>query len=60
MAVREAQVVDTDASLLRPLPVVIIIVVVVVVVRGCRRRAVVQWRRDVSEAVEGRVSREEE
>lgn len=58
---REAQVVDTDASLLRPLPVVIIIVVVVVViVRGCRRRAVVQWRRDVSEAVEGRVSREEE
>lgn len=58
MAVREAQVVDTDASLLRPLPVVIIIVVVVV--RGCRRRAVVQWRRDVSEAVEGRVSREEE
>lgn len=59
MAVREAQVVDTDASLLRPLPVVIIIFVVVVV-RGCRRRAVVQWRRDVSEAVEGRVSREEE
>lgn len=58
MAVREAQVVDTDASLLRPLPVVLIIVVVVV--RGCRRRAVVQWRRDVSEAVEGRVSREEE